>query len=375
MLPAGHTAFSHDLRVLLCQQCGAALPAPPQGGQVRCQYCGTTSMLAPRNEQAELATYTQHPRVPELERMQRLRMQDGRPLLPPGSLMHLLSGGSLPAGRVPEVLAMWNAARTEVAQRRSLETEERLFFLTLFLMTPLGLAQDHVRQRALLESASEALSAPVLKHQLRAALARLAVRAGDLRAAEAWLALCDPASESLQVDSDVRCARAMMATARGDFQSVLQLVGANALEVPIADSLDLLAGVLRANAYERLGRLDLAVQVLLGLHGQGHVRDDMEQVVLANQALALCPQSMASVPRGGRRGGGGGGFAGWGAILMNLPFLLITAGFFVAAAMVEPGAKTDDGYELSSFFIFMGVCFGLPTLGIMALLVALRRRH
>lgn len=372
MLPAGQTAFSHELRLLICQHCGAALPAPAHGGQARCQYCGTTSLLAARDEQAELARFAQQPRVPELERMQRLRVQDGRPLLPPSSLLPLLSGGSLPDSRVPEVLSLWNATRAEVAERRSLEVEERLFFLTLFLMAPLGVAQDHVRQRALLESASEALSAPVLKHQLRAALARLAARAGDLAAAEAWLALCDPASESLQVDSDVRCARATIATARGDFHEVLRLVGANALEVPIADSLDLLAGVLRANAYERLGRLDLAVSVLVGLQGQGQTRSDMETVITANQALALCPQAIASVPKDSRREGGG--FAGWGMVLMNLPFVLVTVGFFVAAAMAEPGSTTDDGYDLRNFFIFMGVCFGVPTLGIMAFLVALRRR-
>lgn len=372
MLPAGHTAFSHELRLLLCQHCGAALPAPAQGGQVRCQYCGTTSLLAPRSEQAELERFAAQVRMPELERMQRLRVQDGRPLLPPPALLSLLSGGSLPAARVPEVLRKWNAARAELAQCRSLEAEERLFFLTLFLMTPLGLAQDHLRQRALLESATEALSAPVLKHQLRAALARLAVRAGDLAAAEAWLALCDPASESLQVDSDVRCARATLATARGDFQGVLRWVGANALELPIADSLDLLAGVLRANAYERLGRLDLAVQVLVGLQAQGHTRREMESVIAANQALALCPQAILQVPADRARRGAG--FAGCGAWLMHLPFVLVTVGFFVAAALAEPGSKTDDGYELSSFFVFMGLCFGVPTLGILAFLYALRRK-
>jgi DNA-directed RNA polymerase subunit RPC12/RpoP len=373
MLPAGHTAFSHELRLLICAHCGAALPAPTNGGQTRCTYCGTVSVLAPRNEQAEVAQFSQRPRLPEQDRMQRLRLQDGRPLLPPAYLHQHLVGGRLPAERVPEVLREWSAARAEVAATRSPMAEERLYFLTLFLMAPLGLAQDHVRQRAVIESATEVLSLPGYKLSLRCQLARLAARTGDLAAAEDWLALVDPASESLDVDSEYRCARAQIATARGDFHEVLRQLGSNALEIPIADSLDLLAGVLRANAFERLGRLDLATAVLAGLRGQGHTKRDIETVREANRALDLCPQSIATVASDGLFAGGFG--RGCGLVAMLLPFLLLSGGFFVGAAMVSPDAKTDDGYAMSSFLVFMGACFAIPSLFIGIFMAAVLRKR
>ena len=372
MLPAGHTAFSHELRLLICAHCGAALPATTSGGQTRCSYCGTLSVLAPRNEQADVA-HVQRPRTSEQDRLQRLRLQDGRPLVPPADLHHHLVGGWLPAERVPEVLREWSAARAEVAATRAPVSEQRLYFLTLFLMTPLGLAQDHVRQRAVIESATEVLSLPEYKLSLRCQLARLAARTGDLTAAEQWLRLVDPASESLQVDSEYRCTRAHVATARGDFHEVLRQLGSNALEIPIADTLDLLAGVLRANAFEKLGRLDLATAVLAGLRGQGHSKREIETVRKANGELDLCPRSIVTVASDGLFAGGFG--RGCGLVAMLLPFLLLSGAFFVGASMVSPDAKTDDGYAMSSFLVFMGACFAIPSLFIgLFMAAALRRR-
>ncbi len=42
------TAFSHDIRILACQRCGAAVEGGLQGGTFTCQYCNAVNQFAAR---------------------------------------------------------------------------------------------------------------------------------------------------------------------------------------------------------------------------------------------------------------------------------------------------------------------------------------
>ena len=46
------TDFSHQIRVLMCQQCGAPLDADIEGGSVVCDYCGVENHIVPREQTA-----------------------------------------------------------------------------------------------------------------------------------------------------------------------------------------------------------------------------------------------------------------------------------------------------------------------------------
>ncbi len=231
--------------------------------------------------------------------MERLRQQDGRPMLPPTSLESLLEGGGIPAWKVQEAVTVWQNSRREVMATQGHEAAERVFFLTLVLANVLSEQGDLVRQRGLYESALDVLSLARHKQMMRGALARLAVRQGDLAEAERWLAPCDPRSDDLQTDSAWRVSRAMVDTARGDFRAVLGVLGLEFAEVPVFDAMDGLSVVLRANAWERLGQGDAAVAALLEYFGQGGPsgRTSVRKVVETFGGLGLCPQSLGRAER------------------------------------------------------------------------------
>lgn len=352
------SAYSHDLRVLLCEYCGAPLEAPTQGGQVRCRYCGALSQLAPRGESAEIASRAGRPHVDEGVRLARLRAQDGRPLLPPPNLSHYVHEGALRGERFQEAMRDWSETRASLARGGGFPLEERLFFLTSMLVTPLGASGDFTRQRAVIESAIELSSSPLYKHSLRCMLARNAVRAGDLRAAEAWIAACDPSSDDLHVDSELRCTRAYVATARGDWPGVLTSLGSRTRDLPIAGHLARLCGLLRANAHEKLGRLDLAGSELHELCRAGETPDSLRASIGVNAALGLCPLSMAQL----RPVRVDADESDRPALLAVLPVAAFGVAVlcFVAAQSVAPEAMIGAGYSLPTVLRIVGACFGVP---------------
>jgi uncharacterized Zn finger protein (UPF0148 family) len=256
----GATTFSYQIRALLCDQCGAPLLGTLAGGQVPCRYCGATNMLRVRDDRA-LFEHRAQP-MSEQERIARLRMQDGRPMLPPASLATLLPNGQLPPWKVDEAQAFWRATKREVAATSSPEAAERLLFLTMILSNHFAEQNDMARLRAMYESALDVFALPRHRQMMRGYLARNAVREGDLGAAEQWLTPCDPGSDDLQTDSAYRASWALLFTAKGNFQGVLQLLGQRPEDVPILDAMDGMCGVLRANAWEKLGNSQVARQQL-----------------------------------------------------------------------------------------------------------------
>ena len=287
------TLFRYDVRILMCEQCGAPLDAASEGGHVACRFCRASNVIGRRNV-TMVGAAANRQRLSEPERIMRLRAQDGRPMVPPAGVQHLFGpGGTIEPWRVQEALAVWQQTRSEVRTTGSPDAAERLHFLTIVLSGMFGSQGEAHRQRALLESALDVASLPRHRQSLFSALARSAVRDGDLQAAEAWIAACDPASDELESDSDYRLARAYIDTVRGNFPMVLSVLGSGPTDVPIHDAADGVCAILRANALERMGQLQGAVMMLKHFKQRAGDRMAMQKVMEAHRQWHLCPQSYA----------------------------------------------------------------------------------
>jgi LSD1 subclass zinc finger protein len=281
-----NTTFSYGVRMLMCNNCGAPLQVAPTGGQIQCNYCQAVNQVGGRDERSTFAM-APHAQMSEPERLVRLRSQDGKPLMPPASIASLFGpGGQIPAWKLQEVLAVWQSTRNELRQTGSYDAGERLLFLSMALSNVFAEQQDHVRQRALFESAYEVFNLPRHRQMMLGLLSRNAARLGDLASAERWLSLCDPQSDDLSSDTAYRMSVAYVYTARGNWQGVLQTLGGNSQDVPILDAFDILAAILRANAWEKMGQLPAAVAVL----GEALQRSGAQGREAIEKTIALCPE-------------------------------------------------------------------------------------
>ena len=286
----GGSAYTTQLRLLLCSNCGAPIDVPSNGGSIACKYCSAQSQLAARAALPAFAPI-QASGIPEEERVRRLRMQDNRPLLPPQGIAHLFGpGGEIPPWREQEVFAAWQAARKRTATQ-AIDAAEELFFLTEALGNQFVQTKDWTRHRAMLESALEAVFLPRHRSILSANLCLGACRQSDAEGATTWLTLADPASDDLYADSMYRMARGRLAALKNDFQGVIAALGASSADLPIHDALDANVTVHRANAWERLGRVDLAIRELqTEMAKSPQSRATVEAIV---GLYGLCPQSFA----------------------------------------------------------------------------------
>lgn len=288
-----HTIFSHDLRLLACANCGGPIEGTPTGGTVTCSFCNTVNHVSARDESRDRAAAATAPAMNEAQRYERLRAQDGKPLMPPPNIMHLLQGGVLAPHNIQAAQVEWQRARQEMTHAPSFGSAERLYFLTMMIYGALSKQQGQDRQiRAMLETALDVLSEPRHRQEMHGMLARNAARVGDIEAAESWLALLNPHSDDLHSDTAYRHSRAYVSTKKGDYHAVLQVLGARIDDVPICDSTDEAAGVLRANAYEKLGQQQTAVEQLVQLMSASpHGAQLIERIIAANAHLGLCTYS------------------------------------------------------------------------------------
>jgi len=283
------TSFSYAVRVVACDRCGGPHEAAISGGSFGCRFCNAQNMLAMRSE----VVIAPHAPTPEAERISRLRSQDGRPLMPPSNLGHLMANGQLADHKVDEAISIWNGARHQLRTNpNDFDAAERVLFLSMMIAQHYKDKGEKLRQRALLESALDAVTLPRHRQILRGFLTRAAVLAGDLDAAEAWLKPCDSQSDDLSMDSEWRFSRAFIDTARGNFHNVVTVLGRGANDVPIEDASDDVCTVLRANALERLGELDAAVLLLRARFATGgDARLTMDRVVRVYPQWNLCARS------------------------------------------------------------------------------------
>jgi hypothetical protein len=143
----------------------------------------------------------------------------------------------------------------------------------------------------MIETALEYLTEPRHRQVLHCMLARNAGRVGDTTAAEYWLSLCSTHSDDLIMDSAYRFSHAWVSTIKGEFQNVIQVLGARIDDVPIADSEDDICAVLRANAHERLGQLPTAVEQLQQRMMLPNGAELVGGIIQVNPELGFCPTS------------------------------------------------------------------------------------
>ncbi len=340
------TMFTTQVRVLFCENCGGPLESAVQGGAVPCSFCKATNAVRPRLDRFQAMSAQA---ISEPERLGRLRMQDGVPLRPPPSLASLVAGNGIPDHKLTEAFDVFQATRKEVKTTNSPDASERLYFLSVMVAGTLALKGDFTRVRALLETALDVVVLQRHQNCLRAMLARNAVREGDVVSAEQWLSGCDPRSDDLPSDSDYRVARGLLDTARGDFQSVLAMLGRTNAEVPIADSLDEAAAVVRANALEKLGDVPGAISVLKDRMARSSAfgRQALETFARVYPSLGLCavslPQAMAQHTQVAVQGASARAGGNTGMILIVVGVLSALFTLVIAAVTMIPMAAIPFG--------------------------------
>lgn len=287
------SAFSTEVRILTCPQCGAPIQLARQGGQIQCAYCHAPITVAARDD-APL-----HPAGPSLlseaERMQGLWAQSGSfgmKILPP-EMRAVLAGGALTADRVGGALGIWR----NYCQRASAGDHASGEFAVLITGSLSSyfvvVAKDPQRQRALFESTLDALRDPAQKQVIRCNMARAAAKAGDMQAARNWFGSCDPSSPDLQADTAYRVTYAYLATAHGDLRAVLAALGPAPGSIPVALPSRLQICVLRANAIEKTGDLQTAIaQLVAEARALPGGPQAIPEIAEASAQLQLCPQSM-----------------------------------------------------------------------------------
>lgn len=231
----------------------------------------------------------------EALRFERLRAQDGKPLLPPPAIQPLCRDGSLDPAQLGEATRKWQAAQDELRTMPSYPAEERLFWTTFLLARYYAEQGQRAQVPGIVEPSLPLLQQARHQQLLLGTLARNAAAMGDLDGAAQLLPRLDPASEDLQVDTNYRFTTAYVALLRGDFRVVLSVLGTDIDDVPLSDAFDLVCGVFRAHAHERLGNLAVAQQQLQRLATSPEELRGMQQIVASNPQLGLVPGSLPAV--------------------------------------------------------------------------------
>ncbi len=280
-------------------------------------------------------------------------------MLPPEGFQQLVVDSQIPPHRMQEAQLVWSATRKGLlANPADLGAADRLVWLTVLMRNSL-IGADETRVRALLEGALEGLMLPRHRQGMRCHLARGAVRENDFASAEQWLAGCDPHNDDLAADSAFRVSVAFLATARNQPQAVLSVLGGRFEDVPIDDSLDAVATVLRANAWEKQGQVDTARAVLAAFMGRGGGANAVESVVRSSPgSWQLCAQSLSGAQQQVRkvvatRASSGTSLFGWVFLISGfIPLIILLV-------LVATG-----GFELPMLFMLLfPILFGGIGLG------------
>jgi hypothetical protein len=248
-------------RLYLCPSCGAPERALLRGGPVSCSRCRASSTLPDRTAFAAVSPTILQTPPDDPARLQHLRAQDGRPRQVPPTLQAVLGGTAILPGREQEALTLWQSLRARCGQG-DMAASEDLTVLTLMLVQLPGMLQQPQLAEALQESAFDVALLSRHRQELLGGLARRAAGRGDRAPAQRYLGWMAPWPAELEADSELRVSAAVLAVLDREPQRALLLLGPQKDVIPIADSLDALASVLRAHAFEMAGNPAAAAQIL-----------------------------------------------------------------------------------------------------------------
>lgn len=235
------------------------------------------------------------PAMSEAMRFEKLRAQDGKPLVPPPAMHGLLGPGGLDPAKAPQAQQQWQAAATELQTVYSFPAEERLYWCYFLLAALYGQQGRREEARQLGQQTLPLLREPRHQQIVLGSIARhcalLRDPAGAQRAQQQLMAQ----SDDLLIDTNYRFTAAYLATLAGDDQTVLQMLGYNTTDIPIADAWDKICAVLRANAHERQGRGEMAQQQLTAFGATGKGVAELAEMVQINRELNLIPRTLPAM--------------------------------------------------------------------------------
>lgn len=250
------TSFDIAVRTLECSRCGGPIAAPLAGARTTCRYCSAENVIAGRTRRG-LTAVGQPSLGDEVARRSRLQAQVDHPL--PGNPYDMRAPppgwGPADATDLQRLRQAWKTAKPSAAGARLPAEQRNLLWLALHLADAEVRARNGLASRAVLETALDLLPDAGHRQMILCRMVVEAVREGDLGAAEAWLAECDPAPEVLDVDGAHREAKAWVARGKRDPHGMLLVLGSTAAEVPTAQGSKLELAALRADALESLGRV------------------------------------------------------------------------------------------------------------------------
>jgi hypothetical protein len=304
------------------------------GGPVVCTRCRAQSTLPDR---AALLAYSGTPQLPsnDPQRLAQLRVQDGHPRMPTPTLLSVLGGPSIQPGREGEAMMIWQSLRARAAQN-DVAASEDLSLLTLMLTQLESLRAQGELPQALTESALDVVVLPRHRQEMLGRLCRVAASRGDRQRAIGLLSAMNPNATDLDSNSEYRLSVAVLGAIDRDGARMLHVLGPQKDAIPIADSMDEFASVLRAHAYELTGDMQAASRILRELSSP--------RVLALVQArcptLQLCAQSsrvytMVSSQEAaqGAAASAGGLWLAAGRTIALLGFAQLVIGIGIAFAM------------------------------------------
>lgn len=353
-------------RVLACDRCGAAVEAPMTGGDLACHACHALRVVPARPDTSIPCS----PDNGDAARLETLQSQDADAPGPPAGLEHLAEEGFLRPYELDEARQIWGQTRPQLEELPGdVAAAQRLVWLVRLFSETASIGEVELSVRGYAEAALEVVTLSRHRQYLRCLLARHVLLRGDQAEAEAWLAGCDPWPAELSMDSEFRLSSAMLATARGEFDDVLDILGAQGSRVPVLSTYEPLAVVLRANAYEGHGDVARAAEVLADLPGGAGGKTLSRLVGALPEEWNVCARSPRHARRlakneRARRSSSRLGFYLLGGLLIALPgipFCLLIA-YTATSGLPHPGTV--------AVVVILQLVLG--TLGIRAVLQARR---
>ncbi len=331
-------------RAFICPRCFAPAFGPVAGGPASCPRCQTPVNLRERESlfASLLPPPGANPHDPA--RMANLRAQDGRPRVPSPALQGLLGGTAIMPGRQDEALRIWQSMR-ERGEAGDVTVSEDMATLTMLLCQYETNRDNKPFVKALTESALDAVVLPRHRQEQLGRLCRFALAEGNVPVAQAFFSVMNPCAAELEADTEYRLSAAVLAISERDPGRALQWLGPQKDAVPIADSVDAMASVFRAHAYEMMGNVQAAAQILRELP----TPEILPMVQSRFPGLGLCASSggaytQAATQEGASRAASQAGNIGclFGAIFMMIGaiMLVVGSGIFIASGfdLESPGA-------------------------------------
>lgn len=331
-----------------------------RGGTQTCEVCSAEHEVVPREERAAPPCS-----LSEDERVARLRRGDAAlPGMPPDVSRLTRAGGALLEPQAAdEAMSLWQKTRGDLDAEPT--SRARFFHLTMLLYRHMKAQKDDLQLRGVLESAIEATAGHRDQQILRCVISRAAARAGDLPAAEDWVAPCDARSDDLHADGAYRYTVAYIATHKKQFARVLEVLGMRVGEVPLAENLDVICSVLRANGHERLDDLEAATYELADCMGRAPGgAAEVEAVIRNTGDLVLCRQSFVRArrlhdqlapstvvktpPSAGP------------SLRVAIPCVIASLFFLGLAVSTDAGSTFSGGRRLDLLFYALAISFAVP---------------